>query len=75
MKKFREEIENRIRGVQQVLEKGRVGRAARVEVYFAGTTAEFVDELKAKADKLGFEFEIPDTFPNRVTIQAKLLGK
>ncbi|HPC39333.1 MAG TPA: hypothetical protein PLM53_10760 [Spirochaetota bacterium] len=75
MKKFREEIENRIRGVQQVLEKGRVGRAARVEVYFAGTTAEFVDELKAKAGKLGFEFEIPDTFPNRVTIQAKAVGK
>ncbi len=75
MKKFREEVENRIRGVQQVLEKGRVGKAARVEVYFAGTTAEFVDELKAKSGKLGFDFEIPDTFPNRVTIQAKVLGK
>lgn len=75
MKKFREEIENRIRGVQQVIEKGRVGRAARVEIYFAGTTSEFVDELKAKADKLGFEFEIPDSFPNKVTINAKMLGK
>jgi hypothetical protein len=75
LKKFREEVSNRIRGVQQVLEKGRVGRAARVEVYFAGTTSEFIDELKAKADKLGFEFEIPDNFPNKVTIEAKLLDK
>ncbi len=28
--------------------------------------------LKAKAEKLGFEFEIPDNFPNKVTIEAKL---
>jgi hypothetical protein len=75
LKKFREEVSNRIRGVQQVLEKGRMGRAARVEIYFAGTTAEFIDELKAKADKLGFEFEIPDNFPNKVTIEAKLIKK
>jgi hypothetical protein len=75
MKKFREEVSNRIRGVQQVLEKGRMGKAARVEIYFAGTTAEFIDELKAKAEKLGFEFEIPDNFPNKVTIEAKLIKK
>jgi len=75
MRKFREEVSNRIRGVQQVLEKGRMGQVARIEIYFAGTTTEFVDELKSKADKLGFDFEIPDTFPNKVTIQAKLLRK
>ncbi len=75
MRKFREEVSNRIRGVQQVLEKGRMGQVARIEIYFAGTTTEFVDELKSKADKLGFDFEIPDTFPNKVTIQAKLLKK
>ncbi len=75
MRKFREEISNRIRGVQQVLEKGRVGQVARIEVYFAGTTTEFVDELKSKSSKLGFDFEIPDTFPNKITIQAKLLNK
>jgi hypothetical protein len=75
LKKFREEVSNRIRGVQQVLEKGRMGKAARVEIYFAGTTGEFIDELKAKADKLGFEFEIPDNFPNKVTIEAKLIKK
>ncbi|MBN2158034.1 MAG: hypothetical protein JW807_01470 [Spirochaetes bacterium] len=73
LKKFREALSYRIRGVQQVLEKGRVGRASRIEVYFAGTTGEFVDELKAKDDKLGFKFNIPDTFPNRVTIEAKLI--
>ena len=75
LKKFRAEVENRVRGVQQVLEKGRVGRASRVEVVFAGTTGEFIDELKAKAERLGFEFEIPDNFPNRVTLEAKLLDK
>ncbi|MBP7734695.1 MAG: hypothetical protein KA369_01855 [Spirochaetes bacterium] len=75
MRKFREEVSNRIRGVQQVLEKGRMGQVARIEIYFAGTTTEFVDELKSKASKLGFDFEIPDTFPNKVTIQAKLLNK
>jgi hypothetical protein len=75
LKKFREEVQNRVRGVQQILEKGRIGRAARVEVQFAGTTGEFIDELKAKADKLGFVFEIPDNFPNKVTIEAKLIDK
>ncbi|OHD72049.1 MAG: hypothetical protein A2W19_03660 [Spirochaetes bacterium RBG_16_49_21] len=73
LKKFRNQVENRIRGVQQVLDKGRVGRAARLEVYFAGTTNEFLDELKAKADKLGFVIEVPENFPNRAAIQAKLI--
>jgi hypothetical protein len=66
-------VQNRIRGVQQVLDKGRSGTAARLEVYFAGTTNEFLDELKAKADKLGFIIDIPENFPNRATIQAKLI--
>jgi hypothetical protein len=70
LKKFRNEVENRIRGVQQVLEKGRVGRAARLEVYFAGTTNEFLDELRAKAERLGFIIEIPENFPNRASIKA-----
>ncbi len=75
LKKFRNEVENRVRGVRQVLEKGRVGRAARVEVIFAGTTGEFIDELKAKAERLGFEFHIPENFPNRVALEAKLINK
>ncbi|MBN1495813.1 MAG: hypothetical protein JXA07_03535 [Spirochaetes bacterium] len=73
LKKFRNEVEHRVRGVQQVLEKGRVGRAARIEVIFAGTTGEFIDELKAKADRLGFDFQIPESFPNRITLQAKVI--
>ena len=33
-------------------------------------------ELKAKSEKLGFQIEIPQSFPNRVTLQAKpLAGK
>lgn len=73
LKKFRNELEHRVRGVQQVLERGRVGGAARVEVIFAGTTAEFIDELKEKADRLGFDVQIPESFPNRITLQAKVI--
>ncbi|OHD63765.1 MAG: hypothetical protein A2176_14620 [Spirochaetes bacterium RBG_13_51_14] len=74
LKKFRNEVENRIRGVQQVLDKGRIGRAARIEVYFAGTTNEFIDELKAKSEKLGFQIDIPENFPNKVILEARLLN-
>jgi len=76
LKEFREQVSHRVRGVQQVNDKGRVGSAARLEVLFTGTTAEFTDELKAKSEKLGFQIEIPQSFPNRVTLQAKpLAGK
>lgn len=74
LKKFRDQVSYRIRGVQQVLDRGRSGKAARLEVLFAGTTNEFIDELKAKADRLGFSIDIPENFPNRVTINARLLG-
>lgn len=75
MRKFRNEVSQRIRGVQQVFEKGRVGNAARVEIYFAGKTHDFVDELKAKESNLGFKFEIPEQYPNRVFINAKIVEK
>ncbi len=74
LKNFRDQISHRVRGVQQVNDKGRVGVAARLEVLFTGTTSEFTDELKAKAEKLGFQIEIPQSFPNRVTLQAKQLA-
>lgn len=74
LKNFRDQISHRVRGVQQVNDKGRVGVAARLEVLFTGTTGEFTDELKAKAEKLGFLIEIPQSFPNRVTLQAKQLA-
>lgn len=74
LKKFRDQILNRVRGVQQVNDKGRVGAAARLEVLFTGTTTEFTDELKAKSEKLGFQIEIPQSFPNRVTLQARALS-
>ncbi len=73
LKKFRNQVGYRIRGVQQVIDRGRSGKAARLEILFAGTTNEFIDELKAKAERLGFSIEIPENFPNRVTINAGLL--
>ena len=75
LKDFREQVSNRIRGVQQILEKGRVGKAAKLEIYFAGLTNEFIDELKAKSTKMGFDINIPENFPNKVTIEAKQIDK
>ncbi len=74
LKKFRDQVSNRVRGVQQVLDKGRIGKAARIEVLFAGTTNEFIDELKAKSERFGFAIDIPENFPNRVTINARIQG-
>ena len=71
LKRFRNQVKHRIRGVQQVLDKGRVGRAANLEVYFAGTTNEFIDELKSKSEKIGFRLEIPENFPNKVVLKAE----
>jgi hypothetical protein len=74
LKKFRDQVSNRVRGVQQVLDRGRVGAAARLEILFTGTTSEFTDELMAKADKLGFQISTPQSFPNRVTLKAQALA-
>ncbi len=70
LKKFRDQISNRVRGVQKVLPRGRVGNASKVSVYFAGKTHDFEDELMAKSDKMGFEIKIKESYPNSLTMQA-----
>ena len=70
--KFRNELQQRIRGVNNVITRGQIGSAAKLDVYFTGKTDEFLDELSAQSDKLGFELKITESFPNRATIQAKL---
>jgi len=71
LRKFRDQLSYRIRGVQKVYDKGRVGRAAKIVVYFAGKTNDFLDELQAKSEKIGFEIKIPESYPNKVTLRVK----
>lgn len=70
LKKFRDQVSQRIRGVRQVIERGRVGQAAKLEVQFAGKTNDFTDELLAKQSNMGFIFKIPQNFPNKVYLEA-----
>ncbi len=71
--KFRNEVQNRVRGVKKVYSRGQAGRAAKVEVEFAGKTDDLAQELNAKSQALGFEIEIKETYPNKITIVAKKL--
>ena len=75
MTKFRNEISHRIRGVQEVVSKGHTGKYANLEIYFAGKTTDFTDELVAKSGNLGFNIEILDSFPNRIRIKATRIKK
>lgn len=70
LKKLRDGITHRVRGVHKVIDRGRVGSAARIDVYFAGLTSDFVDELKEKESQLGFLFTVPESFPGRVVLTA-----
>lgn len=71
--KFRNQIEHRIRGINKVYSRGQSGKAAKIEVEFAGKTTDLADELNAKAENLGFEVEIKETFPNKITIFASMI--
>ncbi len=71
LKDFKDQISNRVRGVKQVIEKGRDGRAARLEVIFAGKTNDFEDELSAKAANMGYEIDVTSSRPNKLIMTAK----
>lgn len=71
LRTFRDQVSNRIRGVSQVMEKGRVGKAARLEVLFAGKTPDFEQELTAKANAMGFDIDVKSSRPNKLEIVAK----
>lgn len=67
---FRNQIQHRVRGISKVYSRGQSGKAAKIEVEFAGKTTDLADELNAKAGSLGFNIEIKETFPNRITLIA-----
>ncbi len=71
LKDFRDQLTNRVRGVSKVLEKGRDGKAARLEVYFAGKTTDFEEELRAKADKMGYDIDVVQSRPNKLIMTVK----
>ncbi|MCL1864234.1 MAG: DUF6175 family protein [Spirochaetes bacterium] len=70
LRTFKDQISNRVRGVKQVLEKGRDGKAARLEVIFAGKTHEFEEELSAKAKNMGFQINVTSSRPNKLIMTA-----
>jgi hypothetical protein len=72
LKKFRNQLEQRVRGIKSVNPKGQVGTAARLEVYFAGKTHDFIDELQGKGFDMGFNIEIKENYPNRVVLNVTL---
>jgi len=71
LKKFRNNIAQRIRGVKKVIPKGQTGKAARLMVYFAGKTTELGEELQSKADKMGYSINIKESYPNKLVLQVK----
>jgi len=75
LKDFKDQISNRVRGVKQVIEKGRDGKAARLEVIFAGKTNDFEDELSAKAANMGYEINVTSSRPNKLIMTAKAINK
>ncbi len=72
-KDFRDQISNRVRGVQSVIPRGRVGQASQASVYFAGKTHDFEDELMAKGTKMGFAFTVTESYPNKLTLKASVI--
>jgi len=71
LRTFKDQVSNRIRGVKQVIEKGRDGKAARLEIIFAGKTHEFEEELSAKARNMGFQINVTSSRPNKLIMTAK----
>lgn len=68
--KFRNLLEQRIRGVNKVYPRGQAGNTAKIEIEFAGKTNDFADELNAKAGNFGFSVEIKEVYPNRIMMTA-----
>ncbi len=69
--KFREQLRGRVRGVNEVIPRGQVGTASKLDVRFAGKTHDLAQELNAKASNLGFEIEILEQKPNKISIKAR----
>ncbi len=74
LRTFRDQVSIRIRGVSKVIEKGRDGKAAKLEVIFAGKTGDFEQELNAKAANMGFEIDVKSSRPNKLVMTAEKIN-
>ncbi len=74
LRTFRDQVSIRIRGVSKVTEKGRDGKAAKLEVIFAGKTGDFEQELNAKAANMGFEIDVKSSRPNKLVMTAEKIN-
>jgi hypothetical protein len=70
VRKFRNALGNRIRGVDSVISRKLRKGTAEIEVVFAGKTAGFLDELKAKSKKMGYHITIVESYPNRAKLRV-----
>ncbi len=71
--KFRDILQNRIRGIQKVYVRGQAGKQSRIDVEFAGKTTDLADELVGKSESIGFKIEIKETYPNKIMLIAQKL--
>jgi hypothetical protein len=68
--KFKNEVQNRVRGIKKIYPRGQAGKVAKLDVEFAGKTHDLAEELNAKATALGFKIDIKETFPNKIMMTA-----
>ncbi|HOM88911.1 MAG TPA: DUF6175 family protein [Spirochaetota bacterium] len=71
--KFRDILQNRIRGIQKVYVRGQAGKQSKIDVEFAGKTTDLADELVGKASSIGFKIEVKETYPNKIMLIAQKL--
>ncbi len=74
LRTFRDQVSIRIRGVSKVTEKGRDGKAAKLEIIFAGKTGDFEQELNAKAANMGFAIDVKSSRPNKLVMTAEKIN-
>lgn len=74
LRTFRDQVSIRIRGVSKVTEKGRDGKAAKLEIIFAGKTSDFEQELNAKAANMGFAIDVKSSRPNKLVMTAEKIN-
>jgi hypothetical protein len=71
--KFRDILQNRIRGIQKVYVRGQAGKQSKIDVEFSGKTTDLADELVGKAGSIGFKIEIKETYPNKIMMVVQKL--
>lgn len=71
--KFRDVLQNRIRGIQKVYVRGQAGKQSKIDVEFAGKTTDLADELMGKASSIGFAIDIKETYPNKILLVVQKL--